>query len=77
MVNCLVCSKFEKEAKRYAGNNQVYLADVVRAVTGKKTARYCRSFTWDATCCCNRNEKTPLSMVSQFIKSILVTDPKE
>ena len=26
MVKCLVCSEFEEEAKRYAGNNRVYLA---------------------------------------------------
>ena len=63
MVKCLVCSEFQKEAKRYAGNNRVYLADGVRC-DGKKTAKYCRSFTWGATCCCNRNEKTPLSQWS-------------
>ena len=35
MVKCLVCSEFEEEAKRYAGNNRVYLADGVRC-DGKK-----------------------------------------
>ena len=38
MVKCLVCSDFKKEAKRYAGNNQVYLADVVRC-DGKKNCK--------------------------------------
>ena len=36
MVKCLVCSEFEEEAKRYAGNNRVYLADGVRCDSKKK-----------------------------------------
>ena len=35
MVKCLVCSEFGEEAKRYAGNNRVYLAYGVRC-DGKK-----------------------------------------
>ena len=53
---------------------------MVFAVTGKKTARYCRSFTWGATCCCNRNEKTTLSMVSSssnhpWLRTLKSNDP--
>ena len=38
MVKYLVCCEFEEEAKRYAGNNRVYLADGVRC-DGKKTCK--------------------------------------
>ena len=36
MVKCLVCSDFEEETKRYAGNNRVYLAEGVRCDRKKK-----------------------------------------
>ena len=72
MVKCLVCSEFEKEAKRYAGNNRVYLADGVRC-DGKKTARYCRSFTLGATYYCNRNEAS--SSNDPWLRTLNSNDP--